>query len=137
MDKRPFTIASFDQFLAEGKFMGMKCSKCGAFRIPPKPMCSQCYSTELEWVEMTGKGTLSAYSCVAVGTTMMVEEGYDRKNLYCTGVISLEEGPRICAQIIGADSNNPESIKIGTPLKVGFVERGKGEERRTYLAFNP
>jgi len=89
----------------------------------------------MEWVEMKGKGKLAAFTTIYVGPTFMIEEGYDRNNPYCTGVVELEEGPGISARILGVDAKKPEEIKIGTPLVVDFVERGEGEAKRTYLAF--
>ena len=133
--EREFTSASFNQFLGEKKLMASKCTKCGALYLPPRPLCIKCFSSEMEWVEMKGKGKLAAFTTIYVGPTFMMEEGYDRNNPYCTGVVELEEGPGISARILGVDAKKPEEIKIGTPLVVDFVERGEGEAKRTYLAF--
>ncbi|NJN93330.1 MAG: OB-fold domain-containing protein [Anaerolineales bacterium] len=67
----------------------------------------------------------------------MIEAGYNRNNPYCAGIVELDEGPKVSAQIIGVDVAHPETIKIGTPVKVAFVERGQEDKRRTYLAFEP
>jgi uncharacterized OB-fold protein len=89
----------------------------------------------MEWVEMSGEGELLAFTTVHIAPTAMIEAGYDRKNPYCTGIVQLAEGPAISAQILGLDPNNPQEIQIGTPLRVAFVERGEGEQARTFLAF--
>jgi uncharacterized OB-fold protein len=54
---------------------------------------------------------------------------------YCSGIVRLNDGPAISAQIVGVDVTKPEEIRIETPLKAVFVEQGEGEEKRTYLAF--
>jgi uncharacterized OB-fold protein len=69
-------------------------------------------------------------------------DGHARRRLwkrepYCVGLVRLEEGPTISAQILGLDPKRPEEIEIGIPLRVAFLERGEGEARRTYLAFQP
>lgn len=133
--EREFTSASFNQFLGEKKLMASKCTKCGALYLPPRPLCIKCFGSEMEWVEMKGKGKLAAFTTIYVGPTFMLEEGYDRNNPYCTGVVELEEGPGISARILGVDAKKPEEIKIGTPLVVDFVERGEGEAKKTFLAF--
>jgi len=133
--EREFTSASYNQFLGEKKLMASKCTKCGALYLPPRPLCIKCFGSEMEWVEMKGKGKLAAFTTIYVGPTFMLEEGYDRNNPYCTGVVELEEGPGISARILGVDAKKPEEIKIGTPLAVDFVERGEGEAKRTFLAF--
>jgi uncharacterized OB-fold protein len=137
MQDRPFGDLSYQQSLNEDKLMGSRCKKCGALFAPPRPICTQCHGWEMEWVEMSGRGSLAAFTCIAVGTPFMVEEGYSRKNPYCSGVVELEEGVRVVARIQGVDTNHPETIRIGTPLNVEFLHRGEGENLRTFLAFRP
>jgi uncharacterized OB-fold protein len=91
----------------------------------------------MQWVEMKGKGKLAAFTCIAIGPPFMVQEGYDRKHPYVSGVVELEEGVKVDARIEEVDGNNPETIKIGTPLTVEFLHRGEGEKAKTYLAFKP
>jgi uncharacterized OB-fold protein len=100
-------------------------------------MCPESKTTDMELVEVSGKGKLVAFSVITIAPTPMIEAGYNRNNPYCAGVVELEEGPKVSAQILGVDVSKPQSIKIGTPVKVAFVERGEGEKQRTYLAFEP
>ena len=89
----------------------------------------------MQWSEMSGKGRLAAFTCLAIGPPSMTEEGYDRNNPYCTGVIELEEGPRMVARIDGVDAQKPETIKIGTSLIMKYLKRTGNQE--TILAFAP
>ena len=132
---RDFTASSFSMFLNEEKLMAAQCPDCKALYLPPRPLCTSCYNGTMEWVQLKGKGRLTAYSVIAVGPTFMFEEGYDRNNHYCAGIVQLEEGPRISARILGVDVKHPEAIKIGTPVEVQFLIRGEGENRKTFLAF--
>jgi uncharacterized OB-fold protein len=91
----------------------------------------------MEWIELAGMGKLIAFTTVHIGLTAMIEAGYGRDNPYCTGIVQLEEGPAISAQILGVDTSQPEKIKIGTPVKVAFIDQAEGEEGNTYLAFEP
>jgi hypothetical protein len=135
MDESKLTTAVYNQFLGEGKLMGSKCKRCGTLYLPLRPICGKCHGSEMELVEMKGKGKLIAFSMIAVGAPMMVNEGYDREHPYCSGIVELEEGVKIPARILGLDVNNPEKIKIGTPLTVDFLDRGEGDEKMTFLAF--
>jgi hypothetical protein len=137
MEERPFSDISYEQFLNEEKLMGSRCKECGALYAPPRPICIKCYGTEMEWVQMKGKGRLAAFTCISVGPPFMIAEGYDRKNPYCSGVVELEEGVRVVARIEGFNTNKPETIKIGTPLTVEYLHRGEGENLTTFLAFRP
>jgi uncharacterized OB-fold protein len=89
----------------------------------------------MEWVELSGDGTLEAFTAVHIGPTAMVAAGYDRFHPYCSGIVKLAEGPSISAQILGVDASHPETITIGTPLHAQFIQRGDGDNPRTYLAF--
>ena len=137
MDERPISALSFNQFLNEEKLMGSKCKKCGGLFSPPRPICLDCFSREMDWVELKGKGKLLTFTCVYVGPPWMIEQGYDRKHPYCSGVVDLEEGVKIDARIEGVDASKPETIEIGTPLTVEFLHRGEGENMTTFLAFKP
>jgi uncharacterized OB-fold protein len=142
MKEIPFTIASFDNFLKEKKLMASKCQQCSALWLPPRPICPTCKSHQMEWVELSGRGKLVAFTVIGVGPMPMIDAGYNRDNPYCAGIVEVEEGPRISAQILGVDVARPENIRIGTPLTADFVERGSwhfvdelAKMKKMYLAF--
>ena len=135
MNDKPFTEYSFQQFLQEHKLMGSRCEACGGTFVPPRPICPACHGEAMEWVEMSGEGKLAAFTAVYIGPTAMIEAGYDRTKPYLTGVVQLEEGPMISAQILGLDAARPDVSAIGTPLTASFIERGEAEEKRAFLAF--
>jgi len=132
---RDFTSASFYAYLDEHKLMGTRCQSCGALHLPPRPICTACHSKDLAWAELSGQGQLIAFTTVHIALTAMLAEGYGRDNPYCTGIVQLKEGPAISAQILDVDARRPESIKIGTPLDVAFIERGTEKAKQTFLAF--
>ncbi len=135
MSDRPFTEYSFQQFLGEGKLMGARSKATGKVYVPPRPIDPETHSEEMEWVELSGKGELAAFTAVHIAPTAMVEAGYDRTKPYLTGIVHLEEGPMISAQILGLDATQPTGIQIGTPLTVTFIERGTEEHKHAFLAF--
>jgi uncharacterized OB-fold protein len=121
MEERPFSDISYQQFLNEEKLMGSECKKCGAIFAPPRPICIKCHGTEMGWVEMKGKGHLAAFTCIAVGPPLMLEQGYDRKHPYVSGVVALEEGVKVDARIEEVDGSEPETVRVGMPLTVKFL----------------
>jgi uncharacterized OB-fold protein len=142
MKEIPFTIASFNTFLSERKLMASRCASCGALWLPPRPICLTCKGDTMKWEELSGKGLLVAFTVIGVGPMPMIEAGYSRDKPYCVGIVQVDEGPRIGAQILGVDVAHPENIKIGTPVTVDFVERGSwhfveevAKEKKVYLAF--
>lgn len=137
MEARSFSDISYEQFLNGDRLMGSRCRQCSALSVPPRSVCVKCYASDMEWVEMKGKGKLAAFTSIAVGPPFMVQEGYSRERPYVSGVVELEEGARVVARIEGVDGSKPESIRVGTPLKVEFLHRKDGEDVTTFLAFRP
>ena len=111
-ETRPFTIDSFYKFVDEGKLMATKCNKCGTLHLPPKPVCTNCYSTDLKWVPMTGKGKLLTYTVIHVAPKQ-----FEKMTPYPVGIVKLDEGP----QLLGMLRNIEQAeLKIGMPLTVEF-----------------
>ncbi len=135
IEKKPFTAASFSEYLNEKKLMGSRCPTCNESFLPPRALCPHCFSDELAWTEFSGKATLAAFTAIAIAPTAMIEAGYGRDNPYLAGIVELEEGVKMSAQILGLDASQPETVKIGTPLKVAFVERGEDGAKKFFLAF--
>jgi uncharacterized OB-fold protein len=136
-EDKEITVQNYLEYVNSKKLMGSKCKKCSATYVPPRKLCIKCNSTDLEWVEMSGKGKLAAFSCIGVGTTFMVGKGYSMKKPYCFSVIELDEGPMISGQLIGVDESNPDTISIGTPVKLTFIETELTGETRVDLGFEP
>lgn len=134
MENRPFSDIAFETYLTEGRLMGSRCGRCGALYAPPRPICPGCHGVQMDWVEMSGKGKLAAFTCIAIGPAAMIAEGYNRDNPYCSAVIELDEGARVDARLEGIDPKKPEEIAVGMPLKVKYGHRGN---KKTYLAFEP
>ena len=135
--ERPFTAASFNQFIAEKKLMGSRCTKCEALYLPPRAICPKCHSDQLSWEELSGNGSLAAFTSVFIAPTFMVDAGYGRNNPYVSGVVKLDEGVMISARILDLDPKDAASIEIDTPLSVAFIEQGEGDARKISLAFKP
>ncbi len=135
MGEREFNHTGFQAFLDEGQLMGVRCQSCGALYLPPRPLCTNCYSQDLAWEALSGEGELRAFTTIHIAPTAMLAAGYGRDNPYCSGVVQLREGPSISAQILDVDVAHPENIAIGAPLKVDFVAHGEGENVHATLAF--
>ncbi|MDY6843477.1 MAG: OB-fold domain-containing protein [Thermodesulfobacteriota bacterium] len=137
MEERPFSDISYNTFLKEEKLMGSECKKCENISVPPRSICRKCFSKDMKWIELKGKGKIAAFTCITVVPPRMEKEGYGRKNPYCSGVVELEGGLKTVARIEGFDCTKPETIHIGAPVTVTFLNEGKEEEKSTVLAFKP
>ncbi|MGH7820298.1 MAG: Zn-ribbon domain-containing OB-fold protein [Candidatus Binatia bacterium] len=54
--------APFWEACAEHRLVVQRCTRCGAFGHPPRPLCPRCQSREFEWVESRGLGEIFTYT---------------------------------------------------------------------------
>ncbi|MEJ2261966.1 MAG: Zn-ribbon domain-containing OB-fold protein [Anaerolineales bacterium] len=134
-ESRPFTAASFNQFLNEKKLVGSRCVNCKALYLPPRAICPRCHGDEMEWMNLSGEGKLAAFTAVYIAPTFMTRQGYGRDNPYVTGVVELDEGVKISARILDVDAKNGDTIQVGMAVEVEFIEMGA--EGRVNLGFKP
>lgn len=132
MNSRDFYTA-----LGQGKLIGSRCHECGKNSVPQRKICPQCHSENAEIIEFSGNGKLVAYTVIFVPPVKMAAAGYSAKNPYCVGIVELPEGPRVSAQILNVNLENPENIQIGTSLRMATIKVGHAEEEETLLAFEP
>ena len=107
-----FTIEQFYKFLEERKIMAAKCQKCGSKFVPPRPMCTNCFSKELDWVQLETRGKLLTYTIIHVAP-----EQFQSIVPYAYGIVELEDRLRLPGIIRGIDH---EKIKVGIELEVDF-----------------
>lgn len=95
----------------EGKLLIQRCKSCGRLRHPPGPVCPHCQSFEWDTVQSSGRGTV--YSFVVMHYPEVPPFEYPNP----VGLIELEEGTRVVAQLVGA---KPGDIQIGQAVQVEF-----------------
>jgi uncharacterized OB-fold protein len=137
MEKKPFNDASYEQYLNDRRIMGSRCKKCNALALPPRPICVSCHGSDLEWVELKGKGKLAGFTSIMVAPPAMAREGFGRNNPYVVGVVELDEGVKAVSRITGVDAKNPDQIRVGMPLQADFASKGEGHTQQTSLVFKP
>lgn len=136
-ETRPFTAASYYQFLSEKKLMASRSKASNILYLPPRAICPQSHSDKMEWVELSGKGRLAAYTVIYVGPSFMNNAGFSRENPYVAGIVELEEGVKLSARIVGIDAKKPAEVKIGMPLVAEFTQQFDGKANKTVVAFKP
>ena len=91
---------------------GSKCKKCGHTSFPPRKICPKCGSKELEIIKLPETGKILTYTIVRNAPV-----GFTEFAPYAVGVIELEDGTRMMAQIV---DSNFEDIDIGKRVKLVF-----------------
>ncbi len=78
--------------LNEGRFETTRCDDCGRPSFPPKPFCPHCWSRNVAWIELSGRGKLYAQTVVHAAPSVFRDEAP-----YRVGIVDLEEGVRIAS----------------------------------------
>lgn len=96
------------------RLVGIRCTRCGAVIFPPKGACPGCRGTEFAEQVLSGRGKV--YSFTVIEGAVSPPEFTDQARAlgrYVVGVVELEEGPRVIAQI----ACPPEGLELGLPVK--------------------
>ncbi|WP_454693433.1 Zn-ribbon domain-containing OB-fold protein [Achromobacter aegrifaciens] len=102
-----------------GRLLIRKCRACGTWHFMPRYLCPHCWSSDLDWVEASGSGTVHSYSVVRRAS----EEAFAGRAPYVIAMVDLAEGPRMMSNIVGDDAME---VQIGDPVRVCFEERENG-----------
>jgi uncharacterized OB-fold protein/acyl dehydratase len=103
--------------VGEGILPIQKCNGCGALHHPPRPMCGQCRSQDLGFIESTGQGTVHTFTVIRHPQF----PGYDFPIL--AALIDLEEGVRIVSNVVECD---PADVHIGMAVEAFIHEDEDG-----------
>jgi len=115
--------------LEEGKVLGMKCKECKAVVWPPLPTCQKCFSTDLEWLELSKEAIIEEISFE--GTIEGNNDHFKKTNPYfvsdepyclCTGRI--KEDTPFTAALFGVNRDNVDDLISKLPInaKVEFIQ---------------
>ena len=106
----------YSEALKQNKLLGLKCKQCGNITVPPKIGCSKCYGTELDIVELSGKGKIQTFT-----TVFVPPEGREGECPYIIVLVELEEGPWIMGNLTGIDPNKVNMEIMGKSVKMGHA----------------
>lgn len=101
------------------KLLITRCSACGRYQHPPRPICPACWSTDLVPTEVGGKGLIHLVIFLHQGPPT---EGVDYTDPYPVATVELDEqdGLRFTATVVGSPNSD---IKIGERVELTWVER--------------
>jgi hypothetical protein len=90
-----------------------RCADCGHWAWPPSNVCPSCLGQRLEWVAMSGRGTI--FSFIIVHRPQ--HPAFLDDAPYNVAIVELEEGPRLHGNV--RDCAN-EALHVGMPVDVFF-----------------
>jgi hypothetical protein len=88
------------------RYEAAKCSKCGKVFFPPRLICDNCRCRQFEKVILPDKGKIITYTIIRIPPP-----AFNQEAPYAIGIIELENGVRLTAQIVDCDLNKIDRIK--------------------------
>ena len=123
-DEKYTRISQFFKNLKEGHLTTTKCKRCAKLLWPPRTVCPNCLSDELEWADLGTKGELYAFTEMRLGAPL----GFVQDVPFCIGIVKIG-GLLISARI---DNAKYDELKIGDKLKLKIIEL---EDGRVFYRF--
>jgi uncharacterized OB-fold protein len=117
-------ISQFFQNLKKGQLTTTKCKKCAQLLWPPRIVCPECLSNDLEWVDLGTEGELYAFTEVRVGAPL----GFVQDIPFCVGLVRIS-GLLLSSRIDNAKYNQ---LRIGDKVQLKIVEL---EDGRVFYRF--
>ncbi|MDG6997724.1 MAG: Zn-ribbon domain-containing OB-fold protein [Nitrososphaerota archaeon] len=108
------TVDQFYESGRAGKLIGLKCDSAH-FTVPPRHCCSVCNSTNVETVELSGKGRIVSFTEVNVKT-----KEFPLPTPYVLSLVTLDEG----GNLLGIFSGSANLLEHGTKVSVIFRDIG-------------
>jgi uncharacterized OB-fold protein len=112
-------VNDFIDYLADGKVMASQCKKCNATFFPPRADCCECLSSDMQWREVTGTGTLVSYSQLKFAPI-----GFDGDLPYSIAMLDYGD-----FQVFGrlADDLPIEEVEVGMPMTTAMNQLADGQ----------
>ena len=104
-----------------------RCRTCSKIFFYPREQCPNCYSTDLDWTQVSGKGRL--YSFTVVHQT--AHPAFQPESPHIYAIVQLNEGPRMPSNLIGCEI---EDARIDMAVEAVFDD---ASDDYTLVKFKP
>lgn len=102
-------LEAYWQAARAGRLLIKHCGGCNKSHYYPRPLCPFCMSSDTQWRETSGEGTIYSWSVERRATPP-----------YAIAFVTLAEGPTLLTNVIDCDL---DSLAIGQRVKLAFETR--------------
>lgn len=130
----------FYENLKQGRFTTTKCKDCAHVAYPPRVICPECYSENLEYIDLPKKGRVILFSEEVKG----VPPGFDSPLIHAVIDLGIDPVRRFLTRVVNCPAG---SLKEGDDLQLIVfdipampVEKGRTctvMVERVFFAFEP
>ncbi|HEX15860.1 MAG: hypothetical protein DRG33_01980 [Deltaproteobacteria bacterium] len=133
-------VHQFYENLKAGKFTTTRCRTCGHVAYPPRVICPECYSEDLEWIELPKRGKVLTFTEEVRGVPL----GFESPLIHAW--IDLGEGSpikRILSRIINCpvgklkEGSEVQLVVFEVPSHPIELKKDTKWVERVFFAFEP
>jgi uncharacterized protein len=97
-DAKQTRLSAFFDHLRAGRLTTTRCRKDGKVSWPPRVVCPDCHTSELDWVDLPVDGRIYAFSAVLMGAPL----GMESEVPFVVGLVEVDGVPfRMFGRIVG------------------------------------
>lgn len=95
------------------------CLHCDAPYFVPRSFCPRCWSDDVAWRRLSGRGVVASFVVVARPAPGIYEDAP-----YVVALVELAEGVRMMTNLAGV-APEPDAVAVGMEVRVDFERRGE------------
>tara|TARA_Y100000590_G_scaffold268319_1_gene301369 strand:- start:6221 stop:6628 length:408 start_codon:yes stop_codon:yes gene_type:complete len=107
----------------QGKLVIQNCKSCNILQHPPAPACRECNASDMEWKEVSGRGTIYEYGVIhdCPVASLQADQPFN------VAVIMLDEdqGIQMYSHLPGVPA---DEVPVGSKVEVIFEETPNGQK---------
>ena len=112
--RRDELSAGFFDAASRSELVVRRCTACGTLATPRARACPACATPALDWVPVSGTGTLVSWTALRDRAGEITALG---------GIVELTEGPWLRVRLAA----EPAALAVGLPMRVRFEQQDAGE----------
>ena len=105
----PETSRPFWEAVKRHELVMPRCIRCDRLFFYPREVCPVCLSSDIDWVQVSGRGRLHSYTVIHQPANPAFRDDAP----YVYALVQLDEGPRMIANLVDCP---PEQAQIDMPL---------------------
>ena len=111
--------------LQAGQLRVQRCGSCGRLRHYPRPMCPACHSFEVDWVALSGAGTVHSWT----RPHQSALPGFADAVPFTLVTVDMAEGVRVLGRLLDDDL---AGLRIGAPVTASIGPAPSGQPQPVF-----
>ncbi|MDH5402510.1 MAG: OB-fold domain-containing protein [Candidatus Heimdallarchaeota archaeon] len=114
-------VKAYEDAINQNRIVGSQCTSCQDISVPPRPLCKNCGSSEIEITTIEGAGTLLTWTVIHIAPPSHLE-----RVPYILGIVELKNNQKLTGIVELEEGINPD---FGMELIADFEEGQEGASR--------